>query len=250
MYGVRMLHMLIKTREETSTDVAGYVAVDNTNKLIVVSFRGSTTIDAWITNFEFDVVNTDICSGCTAHRGFYQSWLDARDLVIPAVKQAAATYPSYKINVVGHSLGAAVASLAAASLRNTGLTVALYNFGSPRIGGSKISSYISNQNGGNFRFTHTNDPVPKVPLLAMGYVHISPEYYINKPNGQDPSARDIQTIDGAANLFKGNQANLWPDIDAHRWYFGSAYTCDAKKTKRGKLQIRGMEDEVEVVATF
>jgi predicted lipase len=237
-------------REETNTDVAGYVAVDHTNKLIVVSFRGSTTIDAWITNFQFDTINTDICSGCTAHRGFWNSWVDARDRVTPAVKQASSTYPSYQITVVGHSLGGAIASLAAAQLRNSGLAAALYNFGSPRIGGTKISSYITNQPGGNFRITHWNDPVPKVPLITMGYVHISPEYYINKPNKQDVGTGDIQIYDGAVNILKGNQAWIIPDVEAHRWYLGSAYTCDAKKSKRGVLQIRGLDEDVEILATF
>lgn len=241
--------LLTGPRDETSTDVAGYVAVDHTNKVIVVSFRGSTTIDAWLTNFDFGTTNTDICSGCTAHRGFWNSWVDARSRVTPAVKQASASYPNYKITVAGHSLGGAIASLAAAQLRNSGFAVALYNFGSPRIGGSKISSYISNQSGGNFRVTHWNDPVPKVPLLTMGYVHTSPEYYINKPNKQDVDTGDIQVYEGATNLFKGNQAWLVPDVEAHRWYFGSMYSCD-KKSKRGVLQVRGVEEDVEILATF
>lgn len=236
-------------RKETSTDVTGYVAVDHTNKLIVVAFRGSSSIDAWITNFDFDTVNTDICSGCTAHHGFWNSWVDARDRVTPAVKQASSQFPDYEIAVTGHSLGAAIASLASASLRNSGLNVALYNFGSPRIGGTKISSYISNQPGGNFRVTHVNDPVPKLPLLTMGYVHISPEYYVSTPNYKDVNAGDVQVYNGAINLLKGNQAWLTIDIEAHRWYFGSMYTCDAK-SKRGTLQIRGVEDEVTIFATF
>jgi alpha-beta hydrolase superfamily lysophospholipase len=170
--------------------------------------------------------------------------------VSPAVKQASTIYPSYEVTVVGHSLGGAIASLAAAQLRNSGFSVALYTFGSPRIGGSKISSYISNQSGGNYRVTHWNDPVPKVPLLTMGYVHISPEYYINKPNRQNVNAGDIQVYDGAANLFKGNQAWLAIDIEAHRWYFGSMYSCDAKKSKRGVLEIRGVDEDVRILATF
>ncbi|KAF1842365.1 alpha/beta-hydrolase [Cucurbitaria berberidis CBS 394.84] len=237
------------SREETATDVTGFVAVDHTNKLIIVSFRGSTSIDAWRTNFEFDTTATDICSGCTAHHGFWNSWLDARDRVIPAVKQASTTFPSYQITVTGHSLGAAIATLGAAQLRNSGYTAALYTFGSPRIGGTKISSYISNQSGGNYRVTHWNDPVPKLPLLTMGYVHTSPEYYINKPNKKDVLSGDIQIYEGAINL-RGNTAWLLIDIEAHRWYFGSVYTCDAKKGKRGGLEIRGVEGGVDIVATF
>jgi predicted lipase len=236
---------------ETPTDVTGYVAVDHTNKLIIVSFRGSTSsVDAWITNFEFDTVKSDICSGCTAHRGFWNSWADARDRVTPAVKQASATFPDYKIAVVGHSLGGAVATFAAAALRNSGLTVALYNFGSPRIGGAKISDYISNQPGGNFRVTHKNDPVPKLPLLTMGYVHISPEYYINTSTQQDVKAGDISVYSGASNLFVGNQASLSFDVGAHLYYFASInWSCSAK-SKRDTLRIRDMEEDVVIFARF
>jgi alpha-beta hydrolase superfamily lysophospholipase len=169
---------------------------------------------------------------------------------MPAVNQAHASFPSYTISVVGHSLGGAIASLAAASLRNSGLPAALYNFGSPRIGGTKISSYITNQPGGNFRVTHWNDPVPKLPLLTMGYVHISPEYYINKRNKQDVKASDIQVYQGAVNLFKGNQAWLAIDVEAHRWYFGSMYSCDVKSKRRGVLEVRGVEGDVEILAKF
>jgi predicted lipase len=235
--------------KETSTDVTGFVAVDHTNQLIVISFRGSQTIDAWRTNLDFGTTITDVCSGCTAHTGFWKSWTDARDRVVPAVKQTSVAFPTYKITVTGHSLGGAVAILAAASLRNAGYTVALYNFGSPRIGGSKISSYITNQAGGNYRVTHWNDPVPKLPLLTMGYVHVSPEYYINKPNKQDVQTGDMKVYEGAINM-KGNMAWLLMDIEAHRWYFSSVYTCDAKKTKRGGLEMRGVEGNMDIVARF
>ncbi|KAE8824634.1 hypothetical protein PTNB73_07480 [Pyrenophora teres f. teres] len=236
--------------QETSTDVTGFVAVDHTNQLIVVSFRGSSSLDNWRTNLEFDVTQTNLCDDCTAHRGFWQSWLDAKDRVQSAVQQAAASFPKYKITVTGHSLGAAIATLAAATMRHDGYTVALYNFGSPRIGGAKINNYITNQPGGNYRITHWNDPIPRLPLLTMGYVHVSPEYYINKPTGQNVQASDIKVYEGSMNL-RGNMAWLYVDVEAHRWYFDSISTCGAtQKTKRDGLRIRGVEGDAEIVATF
>ncbi|KAF2856740.1 alpha/beta-hydrolase [Plenodomus tracheiphilus IPT5] len=236
------------SRTETSTDVTGFVAVDHTNNLIVVAFRGSSTIDTWLTDLDFDTVTTDICPGCTAHHGFWNSWVDARDRVLPAVKQASTAFPAYQITVTGHSLGGAIATLAAAELRKSAYTVALYTYGAPRIAGNKTSSYITKQTGGNYRVTHWNDPVPKLPPLIMGFVHISPEYYINKPNKQDVEMNDIKTYEGAINL-RGNSAWIKVDIEAHRWYFRSVYACNAKKTSRG-LQIRGAQETVDILATF
>ncbi|KAJ4413210.1 hypothetical protein N0V91_000184 [Didymella pomorum] len=234
------------SKTETLTDVTGFLALDHTNKLIVISFRGSQSLDNWLTNLDFGFTDTDICNGCSAHSGFYQSWLDARDAVIPAVRATVKQYPTYTISVTGHSLGGAIAPFAAAQLRNLGFTVSLYTFGSPRIGGSAISSYISNQPGGNYRVTHYNDPVPRVPLLAMGYVHLSPEYYIGTKNKVDVKAGDFQVIQGSISLFKGNSAWLLTDVEAHRWYFTRMYDCGGGKRRRGLEDLEGME----VVARF
>ncbi|KAF9699096.1 hypothetical protein EKO04_003098 [Ascochyta lentis] len=233
------------SKTETLTDVTGFVAINHTNRAIIISFRGSQSIDNWLTNFDFGFTNTDICPDCTAHSGFWNSWVDARTTVLPAVKAASTQYPSYRISVTGHSLGGAIAPIAAAQLRNQGLNASLYTFGSPRISGPKLSSYISNQAGGNYRVTHWNDPVPKLPLVTMGYVHISPEYYINKKNKVAITEKDFQIYNGAVN-WRGNSAWLITDIEAHRWYFTQMYTCADAKIRRGVTMLEG----VDVVAKF
>ncbi len=134
-------------------------------------------------------------------------------------------------------------------MRNSGYNVALYNFGSPRIGGPVISNYITNQSGGNYRITHWNDPIPNVPLLIQGYAHISPEYYIAQPNEVEVQVGDIKTYYGASNL-SGNGAWIWINLDSHRWYFKSVYLCLNVNLKRGKLGIRDSEGSVEIVANF
>jgi pimeloyl-ACP methyl ester carboxylesterase len=146
-------------------------------------------------------------------------------------------FPHYAITVAGHSLGGAIATLAAAQLRNLGYSVALFTFGSPRVGGAKLSAFISGQQGGNYRVTHWNDPVPRVPLLIMGYVHVSPEYYIGRKSGESVGEGDVRVFEGSVN-FGGNAKWLLTDVEAHRWYFGSMYTCKS-------LEVRG-----EVVARF
>jgi predicted lipase len=156
-----------------STDVTGYVATDPKNKLVVVAFRGSASIDNWITDLDYKAASVDLCSGCTAHRGFWQSWLDSRTDILAALKTLAKSHPDYKVVATGHSLGGAIASFAAAQLRNDGYDVALYTFGAPRIAGPRLSDYITNQQGGNYRVTHWNDPVPRLPPIAFGFVHIS-----------------------------------------------------------------------------
>jgi predicted lipase len=201
------------------TDVTGYVALDPVHKLIVVSFRGSYSIENWITNLDFITVSTNLCTGCTAHRGFWQSWLDARSTVTATVHQLSASNPTYQIVTTGHSLGGAIATLAAADLRNLGYQVTLYSFGAPRVSSARLANYITSQPGGNYRITHWNDPVPNIPPIILNFAHVSPEYYINRPNYLPVRAMDFKIYEGVMNL-KGNAAWLVTDILAHLWYFG------------------------------
>ncbi|KAF2090386.1 alpha/beta-hydrolase [Saccharata proteae CBS 121410] len=208
-------------------DSTGFVAVDSTNELIVVSFRGSVSIANWIADFTFETVDSDLCDNCTVHKGFWESWTEVSDVVMSAVAAAAAANPSYGIVSVGHSLGAAVAAICAAELRNAGYTVAMYTFGSPRLAPPALSSYISNQPGGNYRVTHYNDPVPRLPTLDMGFVHISPEYYIATPNLVTVTSDAIQVYEGDSELLGNAKWGLDVDIAAHLWYFNNVGACYA-----------------------
>jgi predicted lipase len=105
--------------------VTGFVAIDSTNGKIVISIRGSRSVRNWLGNVDFVAIPTDICDGCNVHQGFWRSWLEARAGILTAVEAAVAANPSYGIVATGHSLGAAIATLCAAHLRNNGYTVAL-----------------------------------------------------------------------------------------------------------------------------
>ena len=69
----------------------------------------------------------------------------------------------------GHSLGGALATLAA-SRWNT-ITTHLYTYGSPRVGGRKfVKSFLSSN---RYRFRNNNDIVTRVPFEILGYKHVS-----------------------------------------------------------------------------
>jgi alpha-beta hydrolase superfamily lysophospholipase len=109
--------------------VTGYVAIDSTNRNIVISFRGSLSVRNWLANVDFTAIPTDLCGDCKVHQGFWKSWLEARPGILSAVKAAAAENPGYGVVATGHSLGGAIATLCAADLRNSGYTVALVRCG-------------------------------------------------------------------------------------------------------------------------
>lgn len=163
-----------------------------------------------------------------AELGFWTSWTNVRDPVMKHLKEIMAANPGYELVVVGHSLGAAVATLAATDLRTKGYPSAtFYAFASPRVANPALATFITNQ-GNNYRFTHTNDPVPKLPLLTMGYVHVSPEYWITAPNNDTSvTTSQVEVLKGEVN-WNGNTGTGPPnpsDFPAHHWYFEEADAC-------------------------
>ncbi|KAJ5919557.1 hypothetical protein N7454_009392 [Penicillium verhagenii] len=206
-------------------DTAGFLAVDETNDLIVLSFRGSTDISNWIANLDF-VFNDDsgLCSGCDVHSGFWSAWLTVADAVTAKIDSAQGSYPDYKLVLTGHSLGAALAALAGTALRNAGYTLDLYTYGQPRVGNDALAVYMTAQ-GSLWRTTHTDDIVPRVPPEILGYAHASPEYWITSGDDVTVTDDDIDEIVGV-DSDDGNAGEADESIDAHLWYFMSISACD------------------------
>lgn len=82
--------------------------------------------------------------------------------------------------VTGHSLGGALATLAALDLRvSLGLPdVRVVSFGSPRVGNYIFSKWFEKEIGPHWRFTHNRDIVPSVPPGYMGFHHVSQEVWV------------------------------------------------------------------------
>lgn len=125
-FPVQSSFSLTSTSEDDYGDVAGFLAADSTNKLLILSFRGSRTIDNWIANLDFGLDDVSgLCSGCKAHGGFYKAWQAVADDITTSVKSAVAEYKGYKLVFTGHSFGAAMATFAATALRNDGYEIDL-----------------------------------------------------------------------------------------------------------------------------
>ncbi|KAG5992830.1 hypothetical protein E4U43_003657 [Claviceps pusilla] len=154
------------------------------------------------------------CDNCTVHMGFLQSWQLARETVVPRLKALKKKYPSYQIQLVGHSLGGAVACLAALELKlSLGWDdLVVTTFGEPRIGNYHLARYIDTafslddddndvtshpEQRSYRRVTHNNDPVPLLPLEEWGYRSHAGEVYIEKQELQ-PSETDVRTCVGDA----------------------------------------------------
>lgn len=76
--------------------------------------------------------------------------------------------------ISGHSLGAALAALAAQMVVAEGPAPrAVYTFGMPRVGGSRFqASYDANLGEVTYRLVHGDDLVARVPMSSLGFRHV------------------------------------------------------------------------------
>ena len=78
--------------------------------------------------------------------------------------------------ITGHSLGAAMATIATSRFEEFTPVEHLYTFGSPRVG---TRSFVKNIQTPHTRVKNNNDIVTTVPLFLMGYKHHGDLCYIN-----------------------------------------------------------------------
>ncbi|KAI1129714.1 lipase [Nemania abortiva] len=220
------------TYKGSRTDIRGFVSTDAKNKVIVVSIRGSHSVRNWITDLRFLQKDCTLVSGCKVHTGFATAWDEISATVLSAVKAARAANPTYKIVFTGHSLGAAVSSLGAAYARKEGLPVDIINYGSPRVGNEAFATFVSNQAGDEWRVTHLNDPVPRLPpawlpLYSLKYAHTTPEYWLSNgsPMKIDYNVSDITVCTGVKSFDCSARLTNIANVQSHLYYLNNITAC-------------------------
>ncbi|KAH6604661.1 triacylglycerol lipase [Trichoderma cornu-damae] len=147
------------------------------------------------------------CANCTVHMGFLESWRSARGAVLPELKALRSKYPSRPIHLVGHSLGGAVACLAALELKvSLGWDdITVTTLGEPRAGNSQFARFVDDvfeldgtadlEKRAYRRVTHVDDPVPLLPPGEFGYRSHGGEIFISK-SALSPSEADVHLCIG------------------------------------------------------
>lgn len=204
--------------------VRGYVGYQENIKSIIISFRGSTDINNWVTDLDAIRTNYDKCDECGVHKGFLNAKNSVIDQVMDEVLNLDLMYPDWKIVVTGHSMGAALATLTGLDLADEygADRVHLYNYGSPRIFNKNAADWASSGaiNIGARR-THYKDMVVHVPLYSMGFVHITGEVYESGPstNYQNFPGAPLLTCLGEEDAACADQWNMG-SISDHLLYSG------------------------------
>jgi hypothetical protein len=151
---------------DAGTDTSGFIA--SRDQVLVISFRGTSGLQNFLTDGNIRRVPAPWAAG-SVHEGFKH----ALDTVWPQIKTALGPPQAQRRDLwlTGHSLGAALAQLAALRLTREGYRVRqVYTFGTPRIGDQDFVADYDRQLGTQ-SFPHVNarDVVARVPPLALGF---------------------------------------------------------------------------------
>jgi len=90
----------------------------------------------------------------------------------PAIYKAVTNIDS--LYVTGHSLGAAMATIASGRMQSK--VISLITFGSPRVGNKE---YVNSLTVKHYRVQNNCDDVTKVPFMLMGFAHHGTHMYMN-----------------------------------------------------------------------
>ncbi len=158
------------------------------DEFTVLAFRGTQT-DQWEDiKTDLKVLKEKTIDG-KVHAGFLQAFNDVKDEIFETIRQnLGADVPIY---ITGHSLGAALATVATGELDKefNNWIAACYTFGSPRVGDGKFEKSIKTP---FYRVVNTTDIVSLVPFFMGTFVHVGDERYLSR-----------RRVDGVNLLFRG-----------------------------------------------
>ncbi|HXJ90742.1 MAG TPA: lipase family protein [Candidatus Binatia bacterium] len=185
-----------------------FLAIDDTAKLAVLSFRGTDADDPT------DLID-DIKTSLQPWTGIgkvHSGFAGALTQIWDQVQKGLSTVAEARLLFTGHSLGAAMATVAA-SLQ---LPSSLYTFGSPRVGNSEFVAALQRRQLDNHRYVDCCDVVTRVPPEGLlEYTHVGRPFYIDL-------ARAVQERDPADEYMKEDRdAAEVRYIEDYAWRIGN-----------------------------
>ena len=147
--------------------------------LAILAFRGTEPdqLRDWISDIRVAKITFN---GHQVHKGFYRAYQDIRRFVLDHINRLDKTTQLY---ITGHSLGAALATLAAFDLDRLGFKImGVYTFGSPRVGDRQFAAAFNAKfESRSYRIINRSDIVCRVPSM-LRWRHINQAVWFNGQN--------------------------------------------------------------------
>jgi hypothetical protein len=202
-YGSTLTHQradVAQVRAEVATfadeDTHTFCLVAHDEANVILAFRGTRRLPNWMTSANLWMLPA---FGGKVHQGFAHAWSTVR---VGVTEQLDRWHTAgRRLWITGHSLGGALATLAAEDFHGQGRAVQqVMTFGAPRVGDSVFAASYTIP---TIRFVNYHDPVPWVPPHLT---HVGQEWHF-LPDGRlvQRMPRWLQVLEHALTLaFQGN----------------------------------------------
>jgi triacylglycerol lipase len=208
--------------EWSATTGFGYVLAfeHHGHRHVVIATRGTRPeIGAPDLLTDLRAAMTSFGSVGPVHKGFKKTF---DSLTGSLQKHSSLIQSADVVHCVGHSLGGAVATLVAATMRSQGKTTKLYTFGSPRVGAFGAHLAIETAIGSSNIFRVAQDMDPITMIGPFPYVHVNARseksYLLRSTSPNFPSMENHDMVNyitqmGVAGARGGSQT--WGQVRAN-----------------------------------
>jgi len=151
-----------------------FIAFNSRSNKLIICFRGTPQLNLKAIISYISTIHKKVTYNGSIHKRFYEAYKavekDMREYInnLPVNSDTS-------IMCTGHSLGAAIATIASRELG----AVELYTFGSPRVGNKTYVEYLCDSNIMHYRYVNNNDIITVLPFAILGYRHFGDAIYFN-----------------------------------------------------------------------
>ncbi|MGH9158565.1 MAG: lipase family protein [Vicinamibacteraceae bacterium] len=166
-------------RETTNPERFGVIVREVATDSLLVVIRGTLVIDEWLKNFTAIPNPYDFAPDFgLVHLGFEGIYRSVRNSIFNTLREQPQTR---RITLVGHSLGGAIATLAAPDIMVNleKQLVDVFTVGGPRVGKSDFRGNFNQIIHDCFRVTNQLDIVPHLPTVATLWRHVGEEIEVD-----------------------------------------------------------------------
>lgn len=170
----------LKVIDDPETDIQ--CILRQKENTLCISFRGTDSLKDFITDVQFwkkKIPYDNHNSRIRVHSGFIERYKkpQIRDCIRFCI-----TENIEKIQLTGHSYGAALAVLCAVDLQYhfPKKDYEVFLFGCPRVGNRAFASSYNKRIFKTLRFENGNDLVTKIPFCLLGYCHVGTKVHIGR----------------------------------------------------------------------
>jgi hypothetical protein len=177
-------YKIVKTFYNHFVGTKATIGVEPSTKEIIISHRGSHTLQNWIMDFNFKKARLpNSPEGVLVHEGFLDMYLSvASDINYYLMDMLnSGNYSGYKVVMTGQSLGGSLTTVhavdIASKVKNKGFEIELYAYHSPRVGNQAFVDHAISLDFPIARYTNKADFISHLGLRSWGYVHIPVEFH-------------------------------------------------------------------------